>query len=102
MDPAVAGTRAGTQDHQGLWRQAVQPFAGRHGLIGVGVVPEAAPVALTLDGFVGDGAFHHQHEGVQLAPIGLKEPFEEVIGPSDGTTLEIDERPVDGDLREAG
>ena len=81
-------------------RQAVEPLAGGDRLVGVRVVAEAAPVALVLDGLVRYRALDDQDEGVQLAPVGLEEPLEEVVGAADRTALEVDQRPVDGDLRE--
>ena len=100
VDTAVAGARAGAQHDERLGRQAVEPFTGGHGLVGVGIVPEAAPVALLLDGLVGDRPLDDQHERVELAPVRLEEPLQEVVGPADRAALEVDERPVDRDLRE--
>ena len=83
-------------------REAVEPLARGHRLVGVGVVAEPAPVALALDRLVRDRSLDDQHERLQLAPVGLEEPLEEVVGPADRPALEVDQRPVDGDLREAG
>ena len=83
-------------------RQPVEPLAGGHRLAGLGVVPEAAPVALGLDLLVRDGALDDEHERLQLAALGLEEPLDEVVGAADGAVLEVDQRPVHGDLREPG
>src|SRR5215216_1874546 len=61
VDAAVGGAGADGQHGQGLGGQAVDPLAGGHGLAGVGVVAEAAPVALALDRLVGDRALDDQH-----------------------------------------
>ncbi len=80
----------------------MEPLAGGHGLVGLGIVPEAAPVALALDGLVGDRTLDHQHEGLELAAVGLEEPLEEIVGAAHGAALEVDQRPVHSDLRQPG
>ena len=102
MDAAVARAGAGRQHDQRLGRQAVEPLAGGHGLVGVRVVAEPAPVALALDGLVGDRPLDHQDKRVELAPVGLEEPLDEVVGAAHRTALEVDERPVHRDLRQPG
>ena len=88
-------------DGEGLRGQAVEPLARGHRLVGVGVVAEPAPVALALDRLVGDRALDDEHERLQLAAVGLEEPLDEVVGAADRAALEVDQRPVDGDLRQA-
>ena len=85
-----------------LGRQPVEPLAGGHRLAGRRVVAEAAPVALVLDLLVGDRALDDQHERLELAAVGLEEPLEEVVGAAVGAALEVDQRPVHGDLRQPG
>ena len=101
VDAAVAGARAGGQHDQGLGRQPVEPLAGRHRLVGLGVVAEPAPVALAFDGLVGDRALDDEHERLELTPVGLEEPLDEVVGAAHRTALEVDERPVHRDLGQA-
>ena len=67
----------------------------------VGVVAEAAPVALALDRLVGDRALDDEHERLELAAVGLEEPLDEVVGAADRAALEVDQRPVHRDLRQA-
>ena len=100
VDAAVGGARPDRDDRQGLRREAIEPLAGGHGLVGVGVVPEPAPVALALDRLVRDRSLDHEDERLELAAVGLEEPFEEVVGPAGRPALEVDQRPVDGDLRQ--
>ena len=89
-------------DRRRLRSQPVEPFAGRHRLAGLRVVAEPAPVALALDGLVGDRALDDEHERIELAAIGLEEPFDEIVGAAHRAVLEVDQRPVDGDLGQAG
>src|SRR5262249_45689078 len=49
------------------------------GLPGVGVGALRCPVALVLDFFVGNGAFHHQDEGIDFASLRLVEVLHEVV-----------------------
>ena len=102
VDPAVAGARAGAQHDERLRGQPVEPLARRHRLVGLGVVAEAAPVALALDGLVGDRALDDEDERIELATIGLEEPLDEVVGTADRPAFEVDQRPVDGDLGQPG
>ena len=97
-------SRAGPdrEDRERLGRQAVEPLAGGHRLVGRRVVAEAAPVALVLDRLVGDRPLHDQDERLQLAAVGLEEPLDEVVRAAHRTALEVDERPVHGDLRQPG
>ena len=91
------------RDHrQRLRGETVEPLARRHGLVGVGVVPEPAPVALRLDRLVRDRALDDEHERLELAAVGLEEPLDEVIGAADRSAFEVDQRPVHRDLRETG
>ena len=101
MDTAVSGTGADGHHRGGLGRQPVEPLAGGHRLAGGRVVPEPAPVAVVVQLLVGDGPLNHQHERFELATVGPEEPFEEVVGAAVGSALEIDERPVHGDFRQA-
>ena len=94
--------RAGREHDERLRRQAIEPLARRHRLVGVGVVAEPAPVALALDRLVRDRSFDHEDERIELTPVGLEEPLDEVVGPTDRSALEVDQRPVHGDLREPG
>ena len=100
VDAAVGGAGADGEDGERLGREPIQPFAGGHRLAGLGVVPEAAPVALGLDLLVRDGALDDQHERLQLAALGLEEPLDEVVVAADRAVVEVDQRPVHGDLRE--
>ena len=84
-----------------LRREPVEPLAGGHRLAGLGVVAEPAPVALRLDRLVRDRALDDQHERLQLAALGLEEPLDEVVGAADRAVLEVDQRPVHRDLRQA-
>ena len=68
----------------------------------VGIVAEPAPVPLPLDGLVGNRPLDDQDERVELAPVGLEEPFDEIVRAADRTALEVDEGPVHGDLRQPG
>ena len=101
VDAAVGGAGAHREDRRGLGRQPVEPFVGRHRLTGRRVVAEAAPVALGLDRLVRDGPLHHQHERVELAPVGLVPPLDEGVGALLGAALEVDQRPVHRDLGQA-
>ena len=102
VDAAVGRARADREHGQRLRRQPVEPLARRHRLVGVGVVAEAAPVALALDRLVRDRALDDEHERLELAAVGLEEPLDEVVGAADRAALEVDQRPVHRDLREAG
>ena len=102
VDAAVRCARARRENRKRLRRETIEPLARRHRLIGVGVVPEPAPVALALDRLVRDGAFHDEHERLELAAVGFEEPFDEVVGAADRAALEVDERPVHRDLRQPG
>ena len=86
------------EDGRGLGGQPVQPFVGGHRLAGRRVVAEAAPVAFGLDRLVRDGSLDDQDERVEFAPVGLVPPLDEVVGALLGAALEVDQRPVHGDL----
>ncbi|HKE76210.1 MAG TPA: hypothetical protein VKB57_21515 [Acidimicrobiales bacterium] len=102
MDAAVGRARTGGEHGQRLGGEAVEPLARGHRLVGLGVVAEAAPVALALDRLVGDGPLDDEDERLELATVGFEEPLDEVVGPADRTALEVDQRPVDRDLRQPG
>ena len=51
---------------------------------------------------VGDRPLDDQHERFQLAAVGLEEPFEEVVRTARRSALEVDQRPVHGDLGQTG
>ena len=102
VDAAVGGARADREHRERLRGEAVEPLARRHRLVGVGVVAEPAPVALALDRLVGDRALDDEHERLELAAVGLEEPLDEVVGAADRSALEVDQRPVHRDLRQAG
>ena len=101
VDAAVGRAGADGEDGQRLGREPVEPLAGGHRLAGLGVVPEAAPVPLGLDLLVRDRALDDQHERLQLAALGLEEPLDEVVVAADRAVVEVDQRPVHGDLRAA-
>jgi hypothetical protein len=65
------------------------------------VVAEAAPVAFALDRFVRDRALDDQDERVEFAAVGLVPPLDEVVRALLGPGLEVDQRPVHGDLRQS-
>ena len=91
-----------TAEHrERLRREAVEPVVDRHRLAGIGVVAEAGPVAVAVDLLVGDRALDDQHERLDLAAGTLEEPFEEVVGAAVRAALEVDQRPVHGDLRQS-
>jgi hydrogenase accessory protein HypB len=99
VDASVAGTGARREHDECFGREAVEPLAGRHRLIGVGVVPEAAPVARFLDRLVGDGPLDDQNEGFELPAVSLEEPLDEVVRTTHRAALEVDQRPVlEGDI----
>jgi hypothetical protein len=60
------------------------------------------PVALFLDRLVRDRALDDQHERVKLTAVGLVPPLDERVRALLGAALEVDERPVHRDLRQAG
>src|SRR5262249_18635159 len=68
-------------------------------------ISETAPIAFPLYGLVGDGTLDHEHERIELAPLRLVEPFDERVrsrfSHAARTALEIDERPMDCDLRQS-
>src|ERR1700757_126864 len=97
MPPYVAQVPTATTG-VALGGEPVEPFAGGHRLTGGGVVAEPAPVPLVFQLLVGDGSLDDEHERFQFPAVALKEPFEEVVGAAGRSALEIDERPVDGDL----
>src|SRR5580658_2565133 len=66
MDPAIASASSGTQDDQRLGCQAVEPVTRGHGLIGVGIVAEPAPIAFLFNRFVGNRSLNDQDEWVEL------------------------------------
>ncbi len=101
VDAAVGGAGADRQDRGRLRGQPVEPLAGRHRLAGGRVVAEAAPVALGLDRLVRDRALDHEHERLEFAAVGLVPPLDEVVGPGLRPALEVDQRPVHRDLRQA-
>jgi hypothetical protein len=74
----------------------------RDRLAGLRVVPEAGEVTLFEDVLVGDRALHHEHERIELAAIGHVEPLDEVVSALFRAALEVDERPVNGDLGQPG
>ena len=89
------------RDHRERLRcETVEPLARGHGLVGVGVVPEPAPVPLALDRLVRDRALDHEHERLELAAVGLEEPLDEIVGAADRSAFEVDQWPVHRDLRE--
>jgi hypothetical protein len=51
---------------------------------------------------VGDRSLDHEHERLELAPIGLEEPLKEVVGAAGRAALEVDQRPVHGHLGQTG
>ncbi len=101
VDAAVGGAGADRDDGGGLRRELVEPFAGRHRLAGERVVAEAAPVALGLDRLVRDRALDDEDERLEFAAVGLPPPLDEVVGAGLRTALEVDERPVHLDVRQA-
>ncbi len=80
MDAAVGGAGADGEHDERLGGQPVEPLAGGHRLPGLGVVAEAAPVALGLDRLVRDRPLDDEHERLQLAALGLEEPLDERVG----------------------
>ena len=100
MPPYVAQVPTATTAG-GLGRQPVEPLAGGHRLAGRRVVAEPAPVALVVQLLVGDRPLDDQHERLELAAVGLEEPLEEVVGAAGRAALEVDQRPVHGDLGQA-
>ncbi len=101
VDAAVRRAGADRDDRCRLGRQPVEPLGGLHRLPGHRVVPERGPVALLLDRLVGDRTLDHQHERLELAAVGLVPPLDEVVGALLGSALEVDQRPVDRDLRKS-
>ena len=101
VDAAVGRAGADGEDRQRLRREAVDPVVDGHRLAGVGVVAEPRPVAVAVDLLVGDRALDDEHERIELAAVGLEEPLQEVVGAAVRPALEVDQRPVDGDLGQA-
>ena len=82
---------------QGLGRQAIDPLAGGDRLAGLRIGAERGPVAFLLDLLVGNRALDDQHEGIELALLGLVPEFQEVVA-----VLVGEDRIVQMDLRQAG
>ena len=102
VDAAVRRAGADGDDRRRL--RAPAGRATRVVVIGwpvAGLLPNAAPVALVLDRLVRDRALDDQHERLELAAVGLVPPLDEVVGALLGAALEVDQRPVHGDLRQA-
>src|SRR6478672_13783327 len=102
VDAAVR--RAGADRDQGgrLRSEPVEPLRRGHRLPGHRVVAEAAPVALVLDRLVRDGPLHDEHERLELAAVRFVPPLDEVVRALLRPALEVDQRPVDRDLRQPG
>ncbi len=99
MDAAVGRARADREDRRRLRGEPVEPLARGDRLAGGGIVAEPAPVALFLECLVRDRPLDHQHERLELTPVGLEPPFDERVGAFDRTALVVDQRPVDRNLR---
>ncbi len=102
VDTAVGRAGSDRDDRGGLGRQPVEPLAGGHRLPGRRIVAEPAPVALVVQLLVRDGSLDDQHERFEFTPVGLEEPFEEVVRTPVWSAFEIDQGPVHGDLRQPG
>src|SRR4029453_15024140 len=102
MDPAVRCAGPGSDDSRSLGSKSIQPFGSRDRLAGGRVVTEPAPVAFVLYLLVRNRAFDHEYERLEFATVGLAEPFQEVVLASRRPTLEVDQWPMHGDLRQAG
>ena len=79
VDAAVGGASAAGHHGQRLGSEAVNPLIGGDGLAGLGIGAERRPVSLLLDLLVGDGAFHHEHERIQLPFSAMIPVLEEII-----------------------
>ena len=68
------------RDHrQRFRRQAIDPLIGGNRLPGLGIGPKPRPVAFFLYLLVGNGAFDHQHERIQLSLLRHVPEFQEVV-----------------------
>src|SRR6478752_3274663 len=102
VDAAVGRAGAYGDDGGRLAGQPVQPLGGLDRLAGHRVGTEPGPVALLLDRLVGDGPLDDEDERLQLSAVRLVPPLDERVRPLFGPALEVDQRPVHLDLREAG
>ena len=71
VNAAVSGAGSGADYGDRLGREAIDPFIGGDGLAGVGIGPEGRPIPFLLDLFVGNRTFHHQHERIEPALLGV-------------------------------
>jgi hypothetical protein len=82
----------------------VEPLAGRHRLPRVRVVSEAAPITTiaVVQRLVGNRTLDYEDERFKLAAVGLVEPLDEHVSARFRPGFEVDERPVNGNLWQAG
>src|SRR5581483_7779252 len=79
VDAAVGGAGAGGDDRYGPGREAINPGVERDRLAGFGIRADGGPVTFRFDVLVGNGAFDHEHERIELA-FGGVEPGFHVVG----------------------
>ena len=79
VNSTVSCARSGSDDRPGVRRQAVDPIASQDWLPRCAVGSKGRPVTRVLVALIGDGAFHDQDEGAQLALGGAIERREEVV-----------------------
>src|SRR5689334_21801575 len=94
MDAARGRTRACRDNRRCLRREAIEPLAGPHRLVGESartgcVIAEGSPVPFAFDLLVGNRAFDHENEWIELSGIGLPEPLHEFVA-----NLKVNERPM--------
>ena len=79
VNAAVSGAGAGGDDREGLRREAINPLIGRNRLTGSRIGAQSRPIAFALDFFVGNRAFHDEHERVELTSFRFIPPAHKAV-----------------------
>src|SRR5438309_11852575 len=79
MNAAIGGASSCANDRGCLGSEAVNPFASSDGLARIGIGAESGPIALFLDLFIGNGAFHNENEGIKLSFFGQVPMLHKVV-----------------------